>query len=163
RDAEDDSLVTERLGDGQRGDEHRGNRGEHGTQHHPFVRIERVREPGICRPGPPQRGQNEEALPEPRPGRVVREQRRHLGEPEHEHEVEEELERCDRALGLGGSLTHGSTLYRCAPAVDQSKSYSRPVWSASEARSACLSFHIRPKTAPAWRQTPKPTRNVISA
>src|SRR4051812_39655868 len=69
---------------------------------------------------------------------------------------EEELEH-PRPTGVGrtrGQFSLGALSER---------RHSRPLWLSSKARSACHSSHIRPKTAPAWRQTPKPTRKVISA
>ena len=49
-------------------------------------------------------------MPEPAPGRIVRQDGRDLREPEDEDEVEEELEWCDRVLAFGAVLAHGSKL-----------------------------------------------------
>jgi hypothetical protein len=40
------------------------------------------------------------------------EERRHLGEPEDEDQVEEQLERCDPMLGFDEALAHAATLTR---------------------------------------------------
>ena len=50
-------------------------------------------------------------MPEPAPGRIVRQDRRDLREPEDEDEVEEELERRDPLLALGVLLAHSRTVY----------------------------------------------------
>ena len=54
-------------------------------------------------------------MPEPTPGRIVRENRRDLREPEHEHEIEEQLERRDRMPAVDALLDHGRTLTGRSP------------------------------------------------
>src|SRR3954468_24943685 len=49
---------------------------------------------------------------EPAPGRIIRQQRRYLCEPEDEDEVEEQLEWRDPLLVLSEVLAHGWTLAR---------------------------------------------------
>ena len=51
-------------------------------------------------------------MPEPTPGRIIRQDRRDLREREDEDEVEEELERSDPLLALGVLLAHSRTLAR---------------------------------------------------
>ena len=53
-------------------------------------------------------------MAEPRPRRIVGEERRHLREREHEDEVEEELERRDGTLDFDGPGGHRPTLTRQA-------------------------------------------------
>ena len=105
---EEDAVVTERLGHGERGDEHRGHGHQHGGQHCVSARIDGVRQPGIRRPRPPDRGEDQQPRPEPRPGRVLRDHGCRLCEREDEDEIEVELERRDPVLTLYGLLTHGS-------------------------------------------------------
>src|SRR6185436_6085278 len=50
-------------------------------------------EPGVADPRPPQNSENQQAADEPVPVWIVRHQLRALGNRQHEHEVEEELER----------------------------------------------------------------------
>ena len=71
RDPEQHSVGVERLRDGEGDDEHRRHRREHAGAHGPFLGLERVRQPGVTRPGPPERGQDEESAAEPGPRRVV--------------------------------------------------------------------------------------------
>ena len=101
RDAEEDAVRVERFGDGEGDDEHCGHRREHPRAHRPFLRLERVRQPGIARPGPPERGKDEEPLAERPPLGVVRHEQGDLRDGEDEDEVEEELERGDPLLALG--------------------------------------------------------------
>jgi hypothetical protein len=51
----------------------------------------------------------EEALADPRPRRLFGHERRALGQGQHEHQVEEELERCDPSL----LAEHGGEAARC--------------------------------------------------
>ena len=51
-------------------------------------------------------------MPEPTPGRIIRQDGRDLREREDEDEVEEELERSDALLALGVLLAHSRTLAR---------------------------------------------------
>src|SRR5262249_18320043 len=78
--------------------------------------IEIVREPGVARPRPPERGEHEHAVPDPRPGRGVGKERRDLREREDEDEVEEELARRDAVLVVDGQRGHfAATLRRLRP------------------------------------------------
>ena len=108
--AEHDPVPAERVGDGQCGDEHRGHRNQDRAPHRFLFGIDSVGQPGVGRPGPPERRQDQKAVPEPAPGRIIREDRRHLGEREDEDEVEEELERGDSLLALNRLLAHSRTL-----------------------------------------------------
>src|SRR5207249_2720052 len=56
--------------------------------------------------------QDEDAAADPAPCRILMEERCHLGEPEDEDQVEEQLERCDPMLELDEALAHAATLTR---------------------------------------------------
>ena len=90
----------------ERGDEHRRHRHEHRREHPVLPGVDRVRQPRIGRPRPPERGEDQEPLPEPAPGRIVQQHPRHLREREDEDEVEEQLERSDPMLNLERLLAH---------------------------------------------------------
>ena len=111
-DAENHTVPAEHLGDGQRRDEHRRHRSEHRTPYCSLIWIGGVRQPGVGRPRPPERPEDQETVTEAAPGRILRQHRRHLREPEDEDEVEEELERSDPLLALGQLLAHRRTLPR---------------------------------------------------
>jgi hypothetical protein len=122
RDSEDDTVTAERVGDGERGDEHR----RHSNQHRPPDRahtgIDGVGQPGIGRPRPPKRGEDQQTMGEPAPGRVVPQHRRDLRETEHEDQIEEQLERRNRVPALDALLAHNQTLAR----PDQSREFADP-------------------------------------
>jgi hypothetical protein len=63
--------------------------------------IERIREPGACGPGPPQGPEQKQTAKEAAPGRAVREERRHLGDGEHDDQVEQEFQGRDPLSALG--------------------------------------------------------------
>ncbi len=95
RRAEDGPVTAERLGNGERGDEHR---------------LDRVRQPRVRRPRPPQDREDEQAAPEAVPRRIVEEERRHLREREDEHQVEEQLDGGDAVFLFDTKLAHRATL-----------------------------------------------------
>ena len=64
------------------------------------------------RPRPPERGQNQKSASQPAPCQVARQNRRDLGEPEDEDQIEEELERRDPLLALDVLVAHSQTLTR---------------------------------------------------
>ena len=105
-DPEQHRVRTERARYGERDDEHRGHRAEHARAHRPLLRLERVGEPGVARPRPPDRREGEETAPESPPGEVVRHELGDLREGEHHDEIEEELQRGDPLLALGPSSVH---------------------------------------------------------
>jgi hypothetical protein len=105
-------VTAERIRDGERGDEHRRHGNQHRRRHRSETGIDGVRQPGVGRPRPPERAENQESVPETTPRRIVRQHRCDLREREHEHEIEEELERRYALLTLGVQLTHRSTLTR---------------------------------------------------
>ena len=111
-DSEHDTVTAERVGDGQCGDEHRRHRKQHRPPDRTHFRIDRVRQPGVGGPRPPERGEDQEPVPEPAPRRIVRQHGRHLREREDEDEVEEQLERRDPLLALGVLFAHSRTLAR---------------------------------------------------
>jgi hypothetical protein len=59
----------------------------------PRVGIDGVGQPGVGRPRPPERGEDQETVPEPTSRRIIRQNGRDRREREDEDEVEEELER----------------------------------------------------------------------
>jgi hypothetical protein len=91
-DAEHDAIDVERVRGREGHDEHGGHRAEHRDAHHALLGIERVREPGVGRPRPPQRAEQEEPAEQPIPRRVMDEEPGDLGDGEDEDQVEEELE-----------------------------------------------------------------------
>ena len=93
RDAEQEPIGAERVRHRQRGHDH-PRRGR--EQHHPdeaLVAARGVPEPGVRAPDPPRHSQDREALDQARPGGVRGHVARHLGDGQHEDEVEEQLER----------------------------------------------------------------------
>jgi hypothetical protein len=112
RNPEEDAMRTECVGNNQRSDEHRGDRNQHRPTHDSLVRIDGVRQPRVARPCPPECGEDQQAVAEPAPRRVVRHQRRDLREREHEDQVEEQLERRHAVLVLGVLVAHSRTLPR---------------------------------------------------
>jgi hypothetical protein len=112
RDPEDDTVTAEGVGDGQRGDEHRRHGNQHRSPDHTPAGINGVGQPGVGSPRPPERGEDQETVSEPTPGRVIRQDGRDLREPEDEDEVEEELERSDPLLALDVLFAHSRTLAR---------------------------------------------------
>ena len=106
RDPEEDAVRTERFRDGERDDEHGRHRREHARAHRSLLGLERVGQPRVGCPRPPERGQYDQPLPEPVPRGVVRHEQGDLRDGEDEDEVEEELERSDPLL----ALRHGRTL-----------------------------------------------------
>ena len=106
RDAEQDAVTPERVRDGERGDKHRRHRDKHCSPHSAHIGIDGVRQPGVGRPGPPEHPENQESVPKPTPRRIVRQHRCDLREREHEHEIEEKLERRYAFLTLSLQLTH---------------------------------------------------------
>ena len=71
RDPEQHRVGVECLGDGEGDDEHRRHGREHARAHNSFLGLERVRQPGVTRPRPPERGQDEQPLAEPVPRWVI--------------------------------------------------------------------------------------------
>ena len=106
-DAEQHGVVAEGARHRERGDEHRGDRGEHRQPDAALVDVDRARQPRVDGPRPPERGENEHPAEHAAPRRVVDEQARDLGHREHEDEVEEELERGDLVLRVGLELAVG--------------------------------------------------------
>ena len=98
--AEEERVVAEGSWGCQTDDQHRGHRPEHRQARRSLVRVDRVGEPGVRGPGPPERCEDEHASGEPGPGRFRRHKARDLREAEHEDEVEEELERRHPLLRL---------------------------------------------------------------
>ncbi|MGA2166000.1 MAG: hypothetical protein ABSH36_16260 [Solirubrobacteraceae bacterium] len=104
-------LGAERSGDAQRAHQQRGHRGEDHQPHRPLLRVDDRREPGIADPRPPQYREHQQPLRDPQPGRVLDDQRGAACEREHEHEVEEQLQRRHPlALARDGAHARGLPL-----------------------------------------------------
>ena len=90
----------------------------------PFLGVDRVRQPGVGGPRPPEHPEHEQALDEAGPGRVLDDEPGHLREREDEDQVEEELERRHPLLAAlsclscldrhGASLSFGMRVLRAA-------------------------------------------------
>ena len=93
--AEQDTVIAERRRDRKRRDEHGRHRHQHRREHKALVGIDRIRQPGVGSPRPPERGEDQQPLPEPTPRRIVQQHPRDLRERQDEDEVEEKLERSD--------------------------------------------------------------------
>ena len=102
-------TVAERLGNGVRDYKEGGHHSEHDESNRAFLRLDDAGQPGITHPGPPQHGQHHHAPADAGPGGIGRDQGGALGEPEHEDQVEEQLERSDRL-----SLPQLGTQPRCS-------------------------------------------------
>ena len=100
RDPEDEGIRSERFGRRERHDQHGAGRGEHRQANPTFLGVERVRQPGVGRPRPPQRGQQEGAAQQALRGLVRHHEPGDLGDGEDEDEVEEQFERRDPLLAL---------------------------------------------------------------
>ncbi len=90
---EQQRLVAERARDADRGDQERGHRDEDHEPHGSLLGVDDARQPGVADPRPPQHPERQKALEHAAPGRRVHDQRRALRQREHEHEVEEQLQR----------------------------------------------------------------------
>ena len=91
-------------GHAERDDQQRRHRGEDDQPHRALLGVDDAGQPGVADPGPPEHAEHQQALGQPRPGRVVGHQRRALGDREDEDEVEEELQRRHPlALAPGGA------------------------------------------------------------
>lgn len=106
REPEQHAVGVEGLRDGERDEQHGAHRPEHGQAHGALLGVERVGEPGVRRPRPPERGEDEQPAAEPLPGGVGRHEAGDLRDGEDEDEVEEELERSDALLALSVVVLH---------------------------------------------------------
>ena len=107
RDREGEGPVAEGLREAQRHDQQSGAGREHHEADRTLLGVDQAGQPGVTGPRPPQERQGEQAASEPGGGRVRHHQRRALGEPEHEDEVEEELERFDRLRSWASMVMPG--------------------------------------------------------
>ena len=98
--AEEHRVAVEGVRNGERRHEHGAHGGEDGESRRALVGVDLVGEPGVGAPRPPERRQDQHALADARPRRVVRHEAGDLREREDEDEVEEKLERRDRMLEL---------------------------------------------------------------
>jgi signal transduction histidine kinase len=113
RNTEQHGVVSESARHRQGDTEQRRHRGEHRQPDATLVHIHRARQPRIDAPRPPERREHEHPAEDSTRRRVVREQDRDLSDREHEHQIEEKLERCDLvliaalelALGVGHART----------------------------------------------------------
>ena len=95
---EEEPVVAEGAGHAECDDEQPCHRREERDPHLALLGVDDAREPGVAGPRPPHQPEDQQALGDALPGRVVGHQRRALGEREDEDEVEEELERRDPVL-----------------------------------------------------------------
>ena len=104
RHCEEERPVTECLGDAQRHDEQARGGGEHHDADRALLGLDHARQPGEPDPCPPEHREHQHRPAQAFPRRLVLHERGALGEPEHEDEVEEELERLDKLAftQLGG-------------------------------------------------------------
>ena len=96
RAGEQQRVVAERVRHAQRHDQHRRHRGEHREPHRALLGVDDARQPGVADPRPPQH-RRARAGPSPSPAHVGSRaiSAVHWVMREHEHEVEEQLERRD--------------------------------------------------------------------
>ena len=85
-------VVDEGLRHTEGHHEHGGHAREHRDAAQPFVGPHHVAEPGVAHPAPPQERQHQQPAEHAAGCQVVRHQRRHLGDREHEHQIEEQLD-----------------------------------------------------------------------
>ena len=95
-DGEREGSIAEGLRDAEGDDEQADHGPEHREPHRALLGLDEVRQPGVADPCPPDHCEDEHAAADARPGRLRRHEGGALCEAEHEHEVEEELERPDR-------------------------------------------------------------------
>jgi hypothetical protein len=119
--AKDHALVVEHVRHHERRNEHRDQRDEQRGAEDALLGVDDVRQPGIGRPRPPERGQYEHPAPDPGERGVVGEQRCDLREREHEDEVEEELLRRDAVLTIDCRDGHRPRPYSASPKTNTGK------------------------------------------
>jgi hypothetical protein len=101
---EDQAAVAERLGD-RHGHDHAHHHGH--EQHDPHRRplgIQPVGDPGREDPGPPDRHQQQTGLDQAQQARMGQQAVRQLGDREHEHQVEEQLDIGDPRMAARGAV-----------------------------------------------------------
>ena len=122
-----------------------------------FVRLG-VGRPHERRPRPPDQREHQHRLAEAAPGQVAREQRRDLGDREHEHQVPEQLDRAGAPLRRGrrscaSALSHAS--WRTAVARrSASAGAARAAWPAPSSCRASRARSRRSGGTPASRPSP---------
>ena len=95
-DGERQGSIAEGLRDAEGDDQQADHGPEHREPHRALLGLDEVRQPRVADPCPPDHREDEHAATDARPGRLRRHEGGALREAEHEHEVEEELERLDR-------------------------------------------------------------------
>jgi hypothetical protein len=106
-DGEPCSLRVERVRHGQRHEEAAGHRGEDERPDGAAPDVDRVREPRVAGPRPPEEPEDERRACEPARARVREDERGHLRDREDEDEVEEELEVARPPLAFRSRLGRG--------------------------------------------------------
>ena len=104
--------VVEEVGHQQRKDHDRGHRHEHRHLHQPLVDANGGAQPAVGHPRPPQQGSQQQSARETECRVVVSQVCRHLADPVHEDEVEEQLQCRDLVPGRvpdQAGVTHGSS------------------------------------------------------
>ena len=95
-DGEPDRVVLERVGDRRGHDERDRRRRQRDESNAGVGRVRRVEGPGELGPGPPDQPEEQQRAQDPARVEVMRGQDGDLGDGEHEHQVEEELDEGDR-------------------------------------------------------------------
>ena len=95
------AVVAERARRGERDHQHRGHRREHHEPRQQQLRVDGARQPRVARPRPPDDREHHEPAAQLRERRVLGQERRDLRQREHEHEVEEQLQRRDASPRAG--------------------------------------------------------------
>ncbi len=135
-DREQRPLRPERLRERQAGDEDEHRREQQADAEAQLGARLRVGRPHERRPRPPDEREDEHRASEPAPGEVVGEQRGHLRDREHEHEVPQQLERA-RAPLVEARRRGGSARSRAGPDVSSAQRRSvvrQAQWCAARAR-----------------------------
>lgn len=79
---------------------------EHGQAHGALFGVERVRQPRVPSPRPPQGAEEHEGLEHATPRRVGGKEAGDLGDGEDEDQIEEQLEGCNPLFGFDLLFTH---------------------------------------------------------
>ena len=158
---EGERQVAEGFRHAERDEQQRRHRAEDDQAHRALLGVDHAGQPGVAGPGPPEHAEHQQALGQARPGRVVRHQRRALGDRQHEDEVEEELQRrYPLAFAQGGAEAGAACFARRRPSPPSSQAVARrglrvsSAWYCGRAaRSSSSRFGKKKKTSAAPSRT----------